>query len=146
MILFKVAEEHHKPAQTVILLDGKEKAIDNKELQRIWRKVKDFENYEVSPVHGVRNAKTGKQLKGRNWIGYPKVTLMRDGRKHEVRVHRLVAETYLPKSNPNYDIVNHKSGIRTDYSVHNLEWMDQSENMKDRWRYNGQRPKYYREY
>ena len=149
MKLYKVAyeaEQNHKPAQTVIILDGKEKSIDNAELKRIWSKVKGFENYEVNPVQGVRNAQTQKVLKGRCWYGYPKVTLMKDKKKNEVRIHRLIAETYLPKSNPNHNVVNHKDGIRSNYALHNLEWMDQSANMKDRWANAGKRPKYTKEY
>jgi len=111
-----------------------------------WKKLEKFNNYEVHPFLGIRNAKTKKILKGRTWMGYPKVTLMSDGKKHEVKIHRAVAETFLPKPRPDYNIVNHKNGNRSDYQINNLEWVNQSLNIKDRWANKGKRPKYLPEY
>ncbi len=130
----------------VINLNGEQKRVTPKKLENIWASVQGFDKYEVNPVYGIRNKNTGKILKGRTWIGYPKVTLVQDGEKHEVRIHRVIAETFLPKPKPEYNIVNHKDGIRTNFKIHNLEWMDQSLNMKDRWANNGKRPKYVPEY
>ena len=97
-----------------------------------WVEVSEFPEYEVHPKHGVRR-KNGKVLKGRNWIGYPKITLMKDGVKHEKRIHKIVAEHFLP--NPDgKPIVNHKDANRSNYSVDNLEWVDNSENQLHRWR------------
>ena len=129
-----------------INLDGVAKKVSSKQLTRIWKSVQGYDNYQVNPVLGIRNAKTGKVLKGRTWLGYPKVTLIDNGKKKEVRVHRVVAETFLPKKNPSYNIVNHINGDRSNFSVHNLEWMDQSLNMKDRWANAGKRKKYLPEY
>jgi len=135
---------YKKPVE--IKLDGDVKTVSSNKLKKIWAAVHNYNNYEVSPILGIRNAKTKKILKPRSWIGYPKVTLMSNGKKNEVRIHRIVAETFIPKKDPTYNIVNHKSGIRTDYSVHNLEWMNQSLNMKDRWANAGKRPIYKQEY
>lgn len=130
----------------VINLNGETKKVSQKKLKNIWSKIHKFDNYEVNPVLGIRNVKTKKILKGRTWIGYPKVTLVSNKQKHEVRIHRVIAETFLPRENENYNIVNHKNGIRSDFNINNLEWMDQSLNMKDRWRNAGKRPKYTPEY
>lgn len=99
-----------------------------------WKEVESFPNYEISPVNGIRNKKTQKLIKGRNWVGYPKVTLMRDGKKHERRIHKLVAEHYVPKKNGLQTIVNHIDSDRSNYKAKNLEYMTQSENMLHRWR------------
>ena len=97
-----------------------------------WKEVSGFEEYEVHPRLGIRRKGRDKILKGRTWIGYPKVTLMRDGKKHEVRVHRLVAEHFIP--NPEgKPIVNHKDSNRSNFAVDNLEWVDNSGNQIHRW-------------
>lgn len=129
-----------------INLDGTAKKVSAKQLKNIWSNMNKFNNYQVNPVLGIKNAKTGKILKGRTWLGYPKVTLVTDGKKHEVRIHRAVAETFLLKKDPKHNIVNHINGDRSDFSIHNLEWMDQSSNMKDRWANAGKRKKYTPEY
>lgn len=129
-----------------IKLDGNVKKVSSEELKKIWVAVHKYDKYEVNPLFGIRNRKTKKILKGRTWLGYPKVTLMSDGKKHEIRIHRVIAETFLPKKNPSYNIVNHKDGNRQNFSIYNLEWVDQSLNIKDRWLNRGKRPKYKPEY
>lgn len=58
--------------------------------------------------------------------GYLQFDFRRRGGKC-VKVHRLVAETFIP--NPNkYSQVNHINGIKTDNRVCNLEWCDNSKN------------------
>ena len=135
---------YNKPVE--ISVNGETKKVSYKKLKNIWASLSKFNNYQVNPVLGIRNSKTGKILKGRKWLGYPKVTLMSDGKKHEVRIHRVIAENFLPKKNPSYNVVNHKNGDRSDFRITNLEWMDQSLNMKDRWLNSGKRKKYTPEY
>ena len=43
------------------------------------------------------------------------------------KVHRLMAETYLPNPN-NYPVVNHKNGNKQDNRVCNLEWCTSRQN------------------
>ena len=115
-----------------------------------WKDVSDFPNYEVSPTKGIRNKATKKFVKGRNWIGYPKVTLMRDGKKHERRIHKIVAEHFVKNDNPNTKvIVNHKDSNRSNFKASNLEWMTQQDNMIHRWKTEKdglKKEKYFHEY
>lgn len=64
-----------------------------------------------------------------NTNGYLQVLLTKDGVKIPSRVHRLVADAFIP--NPeNKRCVNHKNGIKTDNRVENLEWVTSSENAR----------------
>lgn len=64
-----------------------------------------------------------------NADGYPQVRLRNlNGDRRTISVHRLIATTFIP--NPNHlPEVNHINAIKTDNSIHNLEWMSHKENV-----------------
>ena len=60
--------------------------------------------------------------------GYLEVHLCKDGFGKVFRIHRLVAEAYIP--NPeNKPEVNHKDENKTNNCINNLEWSTPKENM-----------------
>lgn len=96
-------------------------------MKEIWKDIDGFEGlYQVSIWGNVR---------GRNGIlapyvtekGYLKVGLFKDGKNHKKRIHRLVAEAFIPNPH-NLPQVNHKDGNPKNNSVTNLEWCTNQEN------------------
>lgn len=102
-----------------------------------WKKIKDFEVYEVSSLGRVRRAiaacgtKVGRILKARSYVhgGYPVVMLSQNNVQKGKLLHRLVAEAFIP--NPKQlPEVNHK-GLKTDCRSHKLEWRSKKGNTED---------------
>lgn len=87
--------------------------------------------YIITPSGKIYNNFTGKQMKPRLITGYPHVGLrVYDGNSSTqklFKVHRLVAEYFLPKVDGK-NIVNHKDGDKTNCNVSNLEWCTYKEN------------------
>lgn len=87
-----------------------------------WRTVKfDNDNYEVSNTGLVRNKATGKLLKQQESDMRYFVTLSNGLYKKRCRVHRLVAEAFLPNPD-NLPVVNHKDTNSLNNNLSNLEW------------------------
>ena len=90
----------------------------------IWKDIEGYEGlYQVSNEGRVRSVRNNKILKPSNLDKYPIVIFSVDGKRFGKRVHRLVAEAFIP--NPqNLPCVNHKDENKTNNKVENLEWCD----------------------
>lgn len=100
-------------------------------MKEYWRNIKDYEGlYQVSNHGRVKSLKYGKEkiLKaGKNKKGYLYVVLCKYGVKKTFRVHRLVAEAFIP--NPeNKPCIDHINTDRTDNRADNLRWCTQKDN------------------
>ena len=92
--------------------------------------IKNYPGYYVDDLGIVYSEKYGylKELKQYpKTHGYLYVALSKNGKKHYLRVHRLVAETFI--SNP-YNLleVNHKDENKQNNRVLNLEWCTSRDN------------------
>ena len=87
-----------------------------------WKDIADFDNYEVSDLGRVRNKKTKRILRlVKDSGGYVQVNLYNDGERKSIKIHRLVASTFIP--NPlNLPQINHIDENKTNNNVENLEW------------------------
>jgi transcriptional regulator len=90
----------------------------------------DFPNYEVSDSGDVFSVKTGKKLVAvRVRDGSMRLTLIKDKKRVNVTVHRIVAKTFIINLE-NKPQVNHKDGDRSNNHISNLEWVTASENIQ----------------
>lgn len=92
-----------------------------------WREMSGYEGlYWVSNLGRIwaipRKGTSGGLMKGcPDRKGYIIVTLRKDGVQSSQRLHRKIAETFIP--NPEgYKEVNHKDEDKQNNSVENLEW------------------------
>lgn len=95
-----------------------------------WKPVRGNPNYMVSNLGRVQGPK--KILKPhRASSGYMLVCLsLYQKPGNETRyIHRLVAEAFVPNSDPDRYIVNHKDRNILNNSVENLEWASHMENV-----------------
>lgn len=96
--------------------------------QEVWLPVKRFEGYyEVSNMGNIRRTKSKRFRAISHTENYSHVLLSVNGKHTTLRVHRLVAEAFLPPIKGK-DHVNHKNGDKHDNRVDNLEWCTQAEN------------------
>lgn len=93
-----------------------------------WKNIEGY-NYQVSSKGRIRNKAT-KAIKKSfiNDSGYVIVSLYKEKSLKTFRVHRLVAQAFIPNPN-NLPEINHKSEIKTDNRVENLEWCDRKHNL-----------------
>jgi hypothetical protein len=72
----------------------------------------------------------GKELKKQiDKDGYETIGLRKNNKLYVKKVHRLVAETFIP-NDKNHPMINHKNSVRNDNRVENLEWCNNSMNQK----------------
>lgn len=95
-----------------------------------WKDIPGWENYaQVSSDGRIYSKRSSQERKLQNTTGYNWVKIWKEGKFHQVFVHRAVALAFIP--NPeNKRVVNHKDGNKTNNTVENLEWCSQSENIK----------------
>ena len=95
-----------------------------------WRDIEGFNGYQVSNEGRIRSLKWGKERIRKvtiNKYGYLEVSLCKDEKPTTKRIHRLVAEAFIP--NPqNLPEVNHKDEDKTNNNVENLEWCTEEYN------------------
>lgn len=112
-------------------------------MNEIWRDIKGYEGlYQVSNLGNVKSLKrvVPHKVNGSRTIpekilklssdgsGYLYVSLSKDGKKKNPKVHRLVAESFIPNPN-NLPQVNHIDEDKSNNRVDNLEWITSLDNL-----------------
>ena len=93
------------------------------------KKLINFENYFISILGIIYNKKNEIRKTQLDSDGYENIFLFKNGKRFTRKVHRLVAQTFIPNLNNKLE-VNHINGIKTDNNMENLEWCTRSENEK----------------
>ena len=107
------------------------------ETKEIWKDIKGYEGlYQVSNLGRIKslpkwhrnNKNSGYWSKeiilkyGKDKDGYLQVMLTKNKNRRQHKIHRLVAQTFIPNPN-NYPVVNHKKEFeKQNNEVDNLEW------------------------
>lgn len=95
--------------------------------KEIWKDIPGYEGlYKVSNLGNVkslkRNGIKGIILKGeKDEFDYKRVTLCKKNKTKKYKVHRLVAQAFIPNPN-NLPQINHKDENSKNNNVENLEW------------------------
>lgn len=96
-----------------------------------WGRVKSVEREFCTPV-ACQKLPERIMILAKNNNGYMYVLLRKKHFRKKHYIHRLVAEAFFVKKNPESDQVNHKNKNRTDNHYSNLEWCTQTENCAHR--------------
>lgn len=119
----------------------------------IWKDAVGFEDYKVSSTGRIiRKGKTIQRSSNGDFYspeeeltlsvdkdGYLKTALRKDSKRKFLRVHRIVAQAFIPNYS-NLPVVNHINGIKDDNRVENLEWCTVSYNTQHAFDELGRKP------
>lgn len=99
-------------------------------MEELWKDIEGYEGlYQISTLGRVKRVTTGRILKGgKNTSGYIQISLYKQGVRDVKRIHRLVAESFIPNTE-NKPEVNHINEDKTNNRVDNLTWSTRKENI-----------------
>lgn len=114
-----------------------------------WRVIPQFQDYEASSFGRIRSREReivysdGRRRTHKSKIlnpgvsaGYLFVNICKNGKSKSVKVHSLVASTFLGEKPEKFDVC-HINGDRTDNRISNLEYGSRSKNNLDGYRIRG---------
>lgn len=99
-------------------------------MEEQWKNISGYEDlYQVSNYGRVRktNGKNNYLTPYCRSDGYEQVVLCKNSKTKTIRIHRLVAQAFIPNPS-NLPEINHKDENKLNNNVDNLEWCDSSYN------------------
>ena len=97
-----------------------------------FAKIKDYTNYLICGSGAVYSLqkKSARKLKPEVTAkGYLRIDLYKDNVRKHCRIHRLVAQAFIP--NPQgFDTVDHIDGNKKNNCISNLQWLSNGDNTR----------------
>lgn len=101
---------------------------------RVWAHEKQRKGRGLHPGRWLRPGHTSR--------GYLSVVLFHRGKNKSMTVHRIVAMTWIPNSDPTAQTeINHVDGNKANNAAVNLEWCSRSENLLHAYRVGLKKPR-----
>lgn len=98
------------------------KSREAQEQAIVWKDIKGYEElYKISNYGKVFSKIKNRILSPYKVNGYLQIDLYRNAKRKHCRIHRLVAEAFIPNPN-NHPIINHKDEDKINNHTSNLEW------------------------
>lgn len=109
-------------------------------MREIWKKIKEYPNYEISNYGRVRSLKYYSNVHKKyydrvlilkektNRYGYKMIALSNENGRKCFTIHRLVAKAFIDNKS-NYNEVNHIDGNKSNNKFNNLEWCTRRDNI-----------------
>ena len=97
-----------------------------------WKTISNNKNYMVSNAGRIRHVNDNVDHSTRDNKGYLVTDLYKDGQRFTHRVHRLVAQEFIPNPD-NKPCINHIDGNKHNNNFSNLEWVTKKENCRHAW-------------
>lgn len=99
-------------------------------VQEIWKDIPDYEGlYKVSNFGNIKSVRKNKIMVPYSNHGYLQLCLRKNNIAKTYKVHRLVAQAFIPNPN-NLPCINHKDENPSNNYVNNLEWCSVEYNIK----------------
>ena len=108
-------------------------------MEEIWKDIRGYEGlYQISNLGRIKSLPKWRVKYGYGEIilkqsigkkGYKVISLNKNKKRKQYKVHRLIAEAFIP--NPeNKPQINHIDGNKLNNDINNLEWCTQNENIQ----------------
>ena len=108
-----------------VFIDAQIQQIKTSSPGEIWQDVNGYESgYQISNLGRVLSKKRGLIVATRiNHNGYRILNLSKNGKLTFPRVHRLMAQHFIPNTNAEYCLVDHIDRNRLNNTLSNLRWV-----------------------
>lgn len=101
--------------------------VDISKFKNDWIIIDNFPSYKINSDGIVININTNKVLKHCINNGYYDVTLTKNKRHYRIKIHRLLANAFIPKVEDK-PYIDHIDGNKLNNSIDNLRWVDSYDN------------------